>query len=130
MKLKHVFIFNAVVALVYGIGAIFFTTDILSLHDMSTDATGILLGRFFGASLVGIGLVTLLVRDVTDKTISHSIALGLLISDVAGFVVALLAMLDDLMSALGWLAVGIYAVLALGYGYFRFVDRSSENMPV
>jgi hypothetical protein len=121
MKLKHVFIFNTVVALIYGIGAVLLPETIMSMHDMSTDPTGIYLGRLFGVSLIGIGLVTFLIRDVTDTKVSHSIALGLLVSDIVGFVVSLLAMLAGLMNALGWLGTGIYLVLALGYGYFRFI---------
>ena len=122
MKLKHVFIFNTVVALIYGIGAVLLPETIMSMHDMSTDPTGIYLGRSFGVSLIGIGLVTFLIRDVPDTKVSHSIALGLLVSDIVGFVVSLLAMLAGLMNALGWLGTGIYLVLALGYGYFRFIE--------
>ena len=121
MKLKHVFIFNSVIALVYGISSVALPTTIMSMHDMSTNATGVLLGRLFGVSLIGIGLVTFLVRDVTDTKVSHSIALGLLVSDVVGFVVSLLAMFAGLMNALGWLPVGMYLLLVLGYGYFRFI---------
>jgi hypothetical protein len=121
MKLKHVFIFNTVVALIYGISAVLIPTTIIDLHDMSVGPTGMFLGQLFGVALIGIGLVTWLVRDVTDPQATNAIALGLLISDVVGFVVSLLAMLAGLMNPLGWIGTGAYLILALGYGYFRFI---------
>ncbi|NIS80388.1 MAG: hypothetical protein GTO14_09325 [Anaerolineales bacterium] len=121
MKLRHVFMANTIIALVYGISAVVIPTTIIDLHGMSVGPTGVYLGQLFGVSLIGIGLVTWLVRDVTDSQATNAIALGLLISDVVGFVVSLLAMLAGLMNALGWLGTGIYLLLALGYGYFRFV---------
>lgn len=120
MKLSHVFIFNTIVALAYGIGGLVIPATILGWHGMSQGPTEVLLGQFFGVSLIGIGLVTLLARNVADPQALDAITLGLLISDVIGLVVSLMGVLGGVMNAVGWGAVAIYVLLTLGYGYFRF----------
>jgi len=50
----------------------------------------------------------------------RAIVLSQLVATVIGAIVAVMGALSGVMSALGWLAVGIYLVLALGYGYFQF----------
>jgi Ca2+/Na+ antiporter len=121
MKLSNLFIFNAIAALVYGISSVIVPTTVLSLHGMTQGQTEALVGQFFGVSLIAIGLVTWFARNVTDKEAQRAIMTGLLISDVIGFIVVLLGMLSNLMNALGWVAAGLYLLLALGYGYFRFL---------
>lgn len=121
MKLSNLFVFNAVVALVYGIGAVVVPVTMLSLHGMTQGPTEALVGQFMGVSLTAIGLITWLVRNVTDREAQKAIITALLISDVIGFIVVLLGVLSNLMNSLGWIAVGIYLLLALGYGYFRFL---------
>ena len=43
----------------------------------------------------------------------------------AGFVVSLIAQLGSVLNALGWLNVGIYLLLALGFAYFQFMSPTS-----
>ena len=120
MKLSNLFVFNSVVALVYGIGSVVMPVYMLSLHGMTQGPTEALVGQFMGVSMIAIGLMTWLSRNITDSGSKKAIITGLLISDIIGFIVVLLGMLSNLMNALGWVAAGIYLVLTLGYAYFRF----------
>ena len=120
MKLSNLFVFNSVVALVYGIGSVVMPVYMLSLHGMTQGPTEALVGQFMGVSMIAIGLITWLSRNITDSGSKKAIITGLLISDIIGFIVVLLGMLSNLMNALGWVAAGIYLVLTLGYAYFRF----------
>ena len=51
----------------------------------------------------------------------RAIVVGYGTGTTIGFIVALLAQLSGVMNAFGWSAVGIYLLLALGYGYFLLV---------
>jgi hypothetical protein len=51
--------------------------------------------------------------------------LGLFVVSGVGFVIALLAQLDGVVNSLGWTTVAIYLLLALGFGYFRFIKTKS-----
>ena len=142
MKLKTLLVFNAIVALVYGIGLVLAPKIVLALHGIipssagavltaATDAVlaalalqliagAMLAGQFFGATLIGIGLLVWFARNVADAGAQRAIVLAQLIATVIGVIVAVLGTLSGVMNALGWLAAGIYLVLALGYGYFQF----------
>ena len=126
MKLSYLLIFNAVVALIYGICFVLVPATVSSIYGMTPNPGISLTGQFFGVALIGIGLVTWLARNVVDSTAQRAIILGLLISDVVGVIVAVLGTLSGVMNAVGWSAVGIYLLLALGYAYFQFIKPSSS----
>jgi hypothetical protein len=120
MKLSNLFIFNAVVALPFGLGFLLAPGLMASLYQVETSPSANLVGQFFGVSLIAIGLVTWLARYVTDADAEKAIVLGLMISDVLGLIVALMGMVNGVLNALGWLSVAIYLVLSAGYAYFYF----------
>ena len=120
MKLFHVFTFNTLAALGYGVGFLAIPATILSWHGITPDPYVILMGRFFGVALLGIGLVTWFARDAEDSKTRDAITDGLAISFIAGFALSLQSTLAGQMNALGWLPVGIYLFLIVGYAFFRF----------
>lgn len=126
MKLSNLFVINAIVSLVYGISFVLVPTTVLSLYGMTQGSSEALAGQFFGVALIAIGLLTWFARNVTDSEAQRAIILALLISDVVGIIVALLGTLSGAVNAVGWSAVGIYLLLALGYAYFQFMKPSTS----
>jgi hypothetical protein len=120
MKLKHMLVFNAVVTLIYGIGFVFVPAVVWSLYGMAQSPALSLAGQFFGVALIGIGLVTWFARDVADPAAQRALILGLLIANTVGVIVSVLGALSGMMNVLGWMAVVLYLLLALGYAYFQF----------
>ena len=82
------------------------------------------MARFFGALLIGIGLILWLSRNA-DWNILKVVTLSLFIADTIGFIVALVAQLAGVMNSLGWIIVAIWLLLALGLGYFRFLKPAN-----
>jgi len=120
MKLRSLFIVNAIVALPFGVGAVLAPKPLLSLYGAALDSAGSLTMQFAGVPLIGIGLLTWLARNAAESETRRAIVLALLIADIVGFIVALLGQLSGVLNELGWSTVGIYLLLALGYGYFQF----------
>ncbi len=89
----------------------------LSIYGVTQGPGEILMARYFGVALIAIGLVFWLARDVTDAAARRAIILGLLISNIVGVIVSVQGTLTGVMSAVGWSAVGIYGLLALGLAY-------------
>jgi hypothetical protein len=56
----------------------------------------------------------------------RAIVVGYGTGTAIGFIVALLAQLSGVMNAFGWSAVGIYLLLALGYGYFLRIKPGAD----
>ena len=51
--------------------------------------------------------------------------LALFVYDAIGVIVALFAVLAGVMNSLGWIVVGLYLFLALGFGYFLVKKEDS-----
>ena len=124
MKLKTMLVINAVVALVYGICFELVPALVLSIYGVTQTPAEILMGRYFGVELIAIGLVCWFGRDVADALARRAIILAVFVSDVIGAVVSVQGTLAGVMNAVGWSAVGIYGLLALGFGYMLTKEGS------
>jgi len=126
MKLSSFLAIKAVISLVYGIGMVLIPAAFLPLYGITLDPAGTFMARAVGATLIGIGLVCWFARNIADRAGLQDIILALFIADTIGFIVALHAQLSGLMNVLGWSDVGIWLLLALGLGYFRFLKPSAS----
>jgi len=126
MKLKILLIINTIICFVYGIILVLTPATMLSLHSVTQGAGEKLMGQYFGSALLAIGLLTWFARNVVDSEAQRAIILSLLISDVIGAIVSVLGTVSGVMNAVGWSAVGIYSLLALGYAYFQFKKPSAS----
>lgn len=120
MKLRSLLILHAVVALVFGIAFVLTPTPLLSFYGVTLSPGGRVVTQLLGAAHIGIGLLAWFVRNAAESEALRAIVLGYFVATVIGFIVTLLAQLSGVMNTLGWSAVGIYLLLALGYGYFQF----------
>ena len=120
MKFSTVFIFNTLAALGYAAGLLIIPEQIMSWHGIGVHGSSILMARYFGVALLGIGLVTWLARNTVDSNARDAITIGLPISYIAGFVLSVQATLGGQMNILGWLPAVVYFLLILGYGFVRF----------
>jgi hypothetical protein len=125
MKLSNFLVVKAVISLVFGIVFALVPAVAMSLYGVTLDAGGIMMTRFLGACLIGIGLICWLDREA-DPNALQGITLALCIGDTVGFLVALVSQLSGLANALGWVNVVIWLFLALGLGYFRFLKPSTS----
>lgn len=126
MKLKTLLVFNAIVALVYGISLVLIPTTVLGLYGVTPSPATNLAGQFFGATLIGVGLICGLARNVTDPGAQRAIILAQLISTIIGTIVAVMGTISGVMNAVGWSGVVVYLVLVLGYAYFQFAKPSAS----
>jgi len=126
MNLKTLLVFNAIVALVYGVGFVLVPATVLTLYGATVSPSANLVGQLFGVTLIGIGLICWLARNVTDPGAQRAIVLAQLIATVIGVIVAVMGTISGVMNAVGWSAVVIYLLLALGYAYFQFAKPSAS----
>jgi hypothetical protein len=120
MQLRTLLLIAGLIALVFGVGFLLVPRSLLPLYGIPTDPAVVLIGRFFGAALVQLGLVLYLIRDVGDLRTKRGVVIGSFIGSVAGLVVALTGQFWGLVNQFGWSTVAIYGLLTLGYGAFVF----------
>jgi hypothetical protein len=119
MKLNTLMIITAIVSLIFGLGFIIAPAWSLQPYGTTTDVTGLFLGRYFGAALLGYAFLAWLNRNTASKGVQQ----GFFVAMVLGFVVALYDKFAGSGNALIWLNVVIYLLLAIGFGYFAFMKK-------
>jgi hypothetical protein len=127
VKLSYVFIYQAVISLVFGIVALAVPATLGSTYGASLDQTARTLAQYFGAAYISIGLVSWFLRNAPPSTerlaVVRSLAIGALLSLVPDAV----AISNGLVNALGWLNVALAIISTLGFGYYGVMKtRMSE----
>ena len=132
MKLSALMIVNAIVAAVFGLGFVFAPGQVASYYSL--EAGGLEVGgvlqivvQLFGAALLTFAILTWVARNAPDSDARRAILLALFMGNGVGFVIAFIGQLSGDVNALGWSTVAIYLLLAIGFGYFRFVAK--EELP-
>ncbi|MEJ2637196.1 MAG: hypothetical protein P8184_18165 [Calditrichia bacterium] len=121
MRFRHLFIINAIIAFIYGIGELLIPATMFAMYGVAYSPGAPLMAQYFGLTLIAISLLSWLARNISDVSAKRVIIMALLVSDVIGVVVSVMGTLTGLMSIVGWSAVVIYLFLTLGYGYFLVV---------
>ena len=128
MKFNVLMIINSIVAIVFGVLFVIIPAQILSMYgDAMVGLQLNYISQLFGAALIGFGLLTWTARNAADSEARKAIVLSLFVSDIIGFVVALIAQMNNVVNNLGWSTVAIYLLLALGFGYFQFSKTKSST---
>jgi hypothetical protein len=123
MKLKTLFIIDSVLAFAFGLGLIFLPGLMMSMYGMDNNVSVVYLYSLLGAAFLGNGIFRWLVRDSTDQIIVKTLPLAIFLEFTIATLVALKGQFVGGINALGWLNVGLYALLAIGYAYFRFIKK-------
>ena len=126
MKLKSLFIFNAITVIIFGVGSVLAPQVFVSLFGATLNPAGMLMMRYGGAWLIGIGLLAWFARNAADSEARRAIVLAFMICYSIAFVLALLSQLAGVLNALGWGTVVLNLLLAIGYGYFQFAKQQAD----
>jgi hypothetical protein len=123
MNVKVFLAIAAAIAILYGIAFVLVPDFVLVTYGMTIAPSTILSARYFGATLLGLGLVTWFVRETSDHVALRGLLLSLAISNTIGLLVSIWGTLNGTMNGVGWSAVLIYAVLLAGYVYYLLSHR-------
>jgi hypothetical protein len=120
MNLRTFLTTAAIVALVYALGLILMPAFMTTTYGFEGSASEILIARFFGVELLILGLIYWLAKNSTDAN-ARPLITASLIGNIVGAFFALMGTLNGVMNPLGWSAVAVYLLLALGFAYFQFM---------
>ena len=129
MNIRTALTINTVMALLFGIGFLLLPGFLLQLFGMSSAPEIAFIAQLLGAALIGIAVIVWLVRDSGYSPPVRAILIGLLIFNVLGFTVSLLAVLTGVMNAVGWIIPAAFLIEALPRVYFLFIDPPREMLP-
>jgi hypothetical protein len=124
MKLRTFLSVVGVISILFGIGFVAAPAEVLAQYGVTPDRYTIFMSRFFGGTLIQVGLLLLLARSIVDSLGRRAIVLSGLVGMIIGFFVSLNGQMNGVVNALGWSTVVLYALFAIGFAYFQFAARS------
>lgn len=120
MNYRTIFIINAFIAALLGLGFLVVPGRILDQFGVDEYAATKLISQFFGTALLGLGLLLWFVRDVGDANLQKGMAIALLVGAAAGLVITVFGTTSGVLRSNWWIAMVVYAILGLAYAYLVF----------
>ena len=125
MKLGSFLKVKAAVSLFFGAGMLIMPATLVSLYGLVFDAAATAMMRTAGAMFIGTCVACWYLSAAPESETRQGLILALFVQDTIGFLVWLAGMLGRMAGPLGWVNVVIWLLLALGLGYFRFMQPAS-----
>lgn len=116
-----------VVTAAYGVAYTAAPGFVSGLYLPETNAQAILLGRYFGLALLGLGITVWMLRDVRDVVARNAVRVGTGLSSVIGLATSVYFTLNGTMTAFGWSAAIIYAAVLIGWLVVGSLDEGVES---
>ncbi len=114
MKIGTLLAVNAVISMAFGLAFTLAPVQALAPYGVELPPPGLLVSRLFGATLIGYGIITWLMR-AADAGAQRSLAIALTVADGVGTVISIWGVLSGTVNALGWSSVAIYGLLCAGF---------------
>jgi hypothetical protein len=118
--LRSLFMFQALVDVLFGIPLVFATSTILSLYGLSTDRTGIFVSQWLGASFIALAWISWFARNWADNEPRRVLIRGAFIASVIGLVVSLMFQMGPGANTTTWAFVILPAIFVVGWGYYSY----------
>ena len=126
MKIQTLFLFTAIIGLVFGLGYLLMPGMMFSFFGITDDVNNMLIGRFFGAGIFCQFILAWYSRNLEKSSARNVIVLFFFLNFSFGTVLTLIGVFSGLLSAAGWIGAGMFIILAVAFGYNRFVKSGAE----
>jgi hypothetical protein len=117
MKIRQWMGVKAWVSMITGVGFLLVPVSALVILGTKTDAVGLAVARFFGASIFLIGLILWMTRTVRDAHYLRALASAVFVGDALATIVAVRETLAGTINAFGWVIAALYLAFCLAFGY-------------
>ena len=124
MKISNYLAAFGVLGIVFGLG--FFLVPNLTgpLYGIPENSHTVMQARYFGATLLAVGVIFWLSRNTRDDAAICALLKGGLIGNAGGLAISAWAAVSGMQNQMAWSSVGIYGVLITGALYFlAFPER-------
>lgn len=118
MKLSGYFTLSGLLGVIFGLEFLLIPEMALQQYGVPTEPHNLMQARYFGSTLLALGLVNWLARHTLDDAARRALLLTGVLGNAAGLGLSLWSRFSGLQGLLAWLSVAIYAALLLGALYF------------
>ena len=117
MQIRKWMAVKAWVSIITGLGFLLVPVSSLVILGTETDAVGLALARFFGATMFLVGLVLWMTRTVHDAHFLRTLAGAVFVGDALAVIVAVRETLSGTINTVGWFVAALYLAFCLAFGY-------------
>ena len=125
MNLRHLFTINVPISAFFGGTCILLPNWLFALYGVELTQAGVFMTQLAGAAFLAFGTLAFIARSSESKEFRLALALGLFVQDLIGTIISIIGQVNGVFNAFGWSTVAVYGLLALGYGYFRFINTDA-----
>ena len=126
MSYRMMFVINAFVAFLFGVALLILPTMAINRFGVDEYASTKMVAQFFGTALVTLGLFLWFAKDINEPGVTKGIVIALLVGTVVGLVVTVIGTVSGTMRTNGWIAIIVYVLFGLAYGYLVFLKPQPE----
>ena len=119
MKMRTLFIVNAVIQFFFGVGFMFAPTVLLGLFGTQTDVTGITLAHVAGGVILSLAIISWLGKDAEGAGQDAIAWGGVFFAHAQAGIYTLLAILSRTFNALAWSAVIMDVLFVAAFFWVR-----------
>jgi len=113
-------------SIVLGLAFVLVPGRLGSPYGLELDAAAVVVLRLLGAAYLGYGVLNWWARNAEESRARRAIVLAQFIGSAIAFITALANQLSGVPNTVGWGAVLVYLLFALGYGRFQFMKPGAS----
>lgn len=121
MNFRIMFLINALIVALLGLGFLFVPERILGQFDVDMYAATKLAAQFFGTVLLTLGLLLWFAKDVSEENLQKGMAIALMVGAAAGLIVTAVGATSNILRSNAWIAMLVYLLFGLAYAYLVFM---------
>ncbi len=120
MSYKILFMLNAIVVAAFGLLLFIAPQTGLAQFNMTARAQEVFMARVVGAALISLGVLLWFAKDA-EGAAQRNLGIAALAGSVVGVIVTLMGV-TSIVKGLGWVALVVEVVFALGYIFVLFLQ--------
>ena len=115
---RKMFLLNTIIAWLYGFALVLFPTEMGEFNAIIPYTVELdVIARSLGAALIAIGLLTLVLSEVTEPNALRNASIALIITPLVFVLITLYAIFVNVGNIVFWSALIPNAIIALGFAY-------------
>jgi hypothetical protein len=118
MNLKTMFVINAILTGVFGLGFLLAPEFLVASFGAQIDLAGAMIARAYGSTHLAAAFISWLIRNNNSSYTRRVIAFGFALEHTLIALVLLFGVLSGVLNATGWSSVVIDLLLAIGFFVF------------
>lgn len=128
MKFKTLLTINAILAFTTGIACVLIPAKLLSQYDVVLSPMGLVIYQFWGAALIGLGILTWFAKEITELSFQKKFSFALFITNGLSTIMAVRGQFAGANTS-GWSTVTFFLLLTLGFGTFLLRNYKPNEKP-